>query len=142
MPSVRMNVQEFAHLLDQLYREKTIAESTWCGRCGYNLRTRPYIGVCPECGHRYNAVPMRMQNIFVPHDVPLPYAEVFSSLVSLGLTFALLRGAAAGVSASQLVFGGMFALLGLLFGWRAWVGLRAYRRHRDVIRRIESESEE
>ncbi|HEY3244237.1 MAG TPA: hypothetical protein VGM03_12895 [Phycisphaerae bacterium] len=137
-----MNEQEFDRLLAQTFADQRISDSTYCGTCGYNLRTRSYVGICPECGYRYNARPLKMENIFIPYGIVFPYSEVVSAALGIGLGIALVRGAISSGDASRATFGLIFAALGITFAVRAVLGVRQYRRARAVLKRIEAEAEE
>jgi hypothetical protein len=36
---------------------------TFCAGCGYNLRTRPRVGRCPECGNEYDTRPLHLRGL-------------------------------------------------------------------------------
>ena len=59
-----LSENELDRLADEMYLDRRIAHSVYCGECGYNLRTLPYAGRCPECGGEYNARPLIMKGIF------------------------------------------------------------------------------
>jgi hypothetical protein len=136
-----MNPQELERIVDQTYAERRISDSTYCAHCGYNLRTLPYVGICPECGRRYNARPLKMENIFNSYGIVLPYSETFSAALGIGLAIALFRGAAGSGDASRVTFGVIFAALGITFAVRAFVQTRRFLRTREVLKRVEAEEE-
>ncbi|HUU84893.1 MAG TPA: hypothetical protein VM243_15445, partial [Phycisphaerae bacterium] len=76
---------ELERLAEDILADRVIIGNTYCGRCGYNLRTRPYSGRCPECGGQYNARPLRMQGVFDARLVVFPASDIFAALFTLGL---------------------------------------------------------
>lgn len=44
-----------ARVGEDLHHDRGIQFNIFCAKCGYNLRTRPTIGRCPECGNEYDA---------------------------------------------------------------------------------------
>ena len=79
-----------AHVGRELVQDAGIIRSTFCGKCGYNLRTRPTIGRCPECGNDYDARPQGMQGIFLPQDIRWPWGALGLFLLSSALATPLL----------------------------------------------------
>ncbi len=63
-----------------------IDESVYCGTCGYNLRTLPWIGRCPECGSHYNARWKTRHGIFLPQELRFPLGDVFTTTVCAATT--------------------------------------------------------
>lgn len=64
---------------EEMFTDRRITGSVYCGRCGYNLRTLPFCYHCPECGNEYNARPLKMKGIYVPF--PGGLASVIRSFV-------------------------------------------------------------
>ena len=70
------------------YTDHIITGSIYCGSCGYNLKTLPYVYTCPECGNEYNARPLHMHGIFTPHAIEFPFgASVGAMACTLGAVF-------------------------------------------------------
>ena len=67
-------------LADDIYKNRRISGWIYCGNCGYNLRTLPYVYTCPECGHEYNARPLTMRGIFLPHEASFPLRDLAALL--------------------------------------------------------------
>jgi hypothetical protein len=131
---------EIDRCLDETVAGRSIERSLYCAECGYNVRGLPVIGVCPECGHRYNARRHKMTGIFRPHALALPISEVLSALLSLGV--AAVFAAWAVQSPEQgwaflpvLVFG----VLGALFVRVSYLKLARYVHLRNLVRRIREE---
>ncbi|UCG17724.1 MAG: hypothetical protein JSV19_06780 [Phycisphaerales bacterium] len=114
-----------------------INTSLYCGTCGYNLRGLPYSGLCPECGHPYNARDHNLVGIFLPQRLELPISDVFASLVSLGLAvFLALYGLR---EPSLFLLAALFGLFAVLFLRLTWRRVAQYIRWRRILWRIESE---
>lgn len=131
---------EIDRCLDETVAGRSIDRSLYCAECGYNVRGLPVIGVCPECGQRYNARRHKMTGIFVPHALAFPVSEIFSALLSLGV--AGLFAAWAVQSPEQrwaflpvLVFG----VLGGLFVRVSYRKLVRYAHLWNLARRIQEE---
>ncbi len=60
--------------------------STFCGSCGYNLKTLPRVGRCPECGGGYDGRVREMKNILVPESLVLPWGDIMASAIGLTLS--------------------------------------------------------
>lgn len=82
---------ELDRMADDAYKDMRITSSIYCGTCGYNLRTLPYTGPCPECGSDYNARALSMKGIFTINDIELPVKEFFLALFCAGTTYILAR---------------------------------------------------
>lgn len=73
---------------EEMFAGRRIADSVYCGRCGYNLRSLPYCYHCPECGSEYNARPLVMKGIHVPFvgGLPAVVGSFVKALIFLGIT--------------------------------------------------------
>jgi hypothetical protein len=58
---------------EELFRQRGIDRDMFCAKCGYNLRTRPRIGRCPECGNDYDARPLGTYGILQAESVTFPF---------------------------------------------------------------------
>jgi hypothetical protein len=112
-----LSTEDIEKLSQDVYTERRIGHSLHCGRCGYNLRTLPYIGRCPECGNEYNARPAILKGIHVPADVRFPTVEL------LGAVFFLVSGTGWFVSAltplapPQVTLAAIVVIAGLISAW-------------------------
>ncbi|MBN1513679.1 MAG: hypothetical protein JXB13_16810 [Phycisphaerae bacterium] len=114
-----------------------INTSLFCGTCGYNLRGLPYSGVCPECGHAYNASDHRLTGIFLPNAVPFPGSDFACSLLSFGMAGLLTLIALSDPGFFLLVI--VFAGFGIAFAFLTWRKTRLFVRAQRILRRIEQE---
>jgi hypothetical protein len=80
---------EINRMMDETVAGWGINVSLYCATCGYNLRGLPYSGVCPECGHRYNARDHRLTGIFLPRGLEFPASDVFWALICIATTAGL-----------------------------------------------------
>ncbi len=76
-----LNNAELERIADDMYKGRLLSHSVYCGNCGYNLRTLPYLYTCPECGNSYNARPRKMTGIFLPQEADLPFRDFFAALL-------------------------------------------------------------
>ncbi|MHC4697163.1 MAG: hypothetical protein ACYTFA_10505 [Planctomycetota bacterium] len=108
---------ELEELADDTYRDRRIKGSTFCGRCGYNLRTLPYVYRCPECGNAYNARPLKMKGIFFPQAVYPPVKEMVATAFFSVIGVLLLISAIKPLDQGRLIFGVIFiAITGVFAG--------------------------
>ncbi|MEE9294206.1 MAG: hypothetical protein V3W34_04465 [Phycisphaerae bacterium] len=120
--------------------ERVITHSLYCGRCGYNLRYQTYVGLCSECGNPYNARPLIMQGIFMPHAMRLPFLDMLVALLCLATAYFLIRHGLNPVVAWQLYAGGFFALIGFVHVVLSIRTLGHFFRFRRVLGRIRAEN--
>lgn len=134
--------EELERLSDEVYSFRRISASTYCSRCGYNLRTLPYVYTCPECGQAYNARPLHMKGIFLPSDHEPPGGQVVMMLFWFALALLTVICAVAAPSRwnwAMLVIGVLFLVTGVGQLMHVLRQLRRYRLARDIARRIEEE---
>ncbi len=131
--------------LDQLaedtYHDRRVTGMVFCGRCGYNLHTLPYVYRCPECGNPYNARPLKMQGIFFPHAVYPPFVEMFAAVFFGVIAFFLLIAALKPVDEMRLILGAILAVLTGVFAGRALQQFQRFLQFRSLAKRIEKEEE-
>ena len=123
-------------LADDIYKDRIITGSTYCGNCGYNLRTLPYIYTCPECGTHYNARPLKMTGIFNRTDLYFPLSELCAAALSAVFAALLIRGAVLSNEYFYFVYGLMFVGIMIAFGARAYIRLCCFVKARSIARRI------
>lgn len=127
---------------DELMADRGLIRNTFCGQCGYNLRTRPLIGRCPECGNDYSATPQSMRGIFRPRDLHLPFGTFF-----LGLICTLIGGPCLYLAVSRgetraYVPAIPFVIFALSFLWITGSRTVTYVRYRALLRQVEFQTDE
>ena len=133
---------ELERMAAEAYLDRTITGTVYCGDCGYNLHTLPYLYVCPECGNKYDARPLSMKGIFAPHKVEIPFRDMIAALACGVSSFILVNGAFSPLDPFRLILGSVFAVFGLVFVWHAYVRFGQFVKGVVVMRRIEREQEE
>ncbi|UCE62189.1 MAG: hypothetical protein JSU63_10855 [Phycisphaerales bacterium] len=133
---------ELESMADDIYRNRRITGSIYCGTCGYNLKTLPYVYRCPECGHHYNARPFAMKGIFFPQVTTPPVADPLAAVFFAAIAFPILCAAFTPFNGSMLFIGLTFAGLTAYFAGRAYVHFRAYQDYRSISKRIIEEEGE
>ena len=137
-----LSKSDLERLADDTYKGRLITGSIYCGQCGYNLRTLPYVHTCPECGNQYNARPLKMEGIFLPQEAQIPWGDLVAAGFCAG--GALLFGASAVGSpdAVRISIAGALAAIASPFVWRAYRGLRRLARTRALAKHIALEEGE
>lgn len=130
---------ELDRIADDMYKDRRITSSVYCGKCGYNLRTLPYIYACPECGQEYNARPLKMKGIFAPQEADIPFGDFASAILCAVTAFFIARYGFEPINVYRLVLGGVFVVFALIFWNRAYVRFLEYLKVRKVARRIAME---
>ncbi len=128
---------ELDRMADLSDAERTIHQSLYCGRCGYNLRYSLYVGRCNECGNPYNARPLSMKGIFLPHELRFPGWDLLVTLACISFGVAVIWGALNPTNDWLLIFGAGLLVLGGVQGRSAIGGIKRYLTFRRVRRRIE-----
>jgi hypothetical protein len=77
----------------ELEQARGIDRDVFCAQCAYNLRTRPSVGRCPDCGGEYDCRPMRFKGILMPADLKFPFGNFFWAGISGVLGLFLLMAA-------------------------------------------------
>ncbi len=131
-----VGTDELDRLADEIYRDRRIIGSVYCGNCGYNLRTLPYTYACPECGAEYNARPTKMKGIFLPSGTVFPLRDCAATLVFAVVTTFLSLNAFKPLDEVSLVIAGFLAVLTLVFARQAYIGIGRYIMAVSIIRRI------
>ncbi|UCF33847.1 MAG: hypothetical protein JSV78_00775 [Phycisphaerales bacterium] len=127
--------------MDEIAAEQAIGVSLYCGRCGYNLRTLPVVGRCPECGSTYNARPAKLDGIFREEDVEVPITDALIFLVLGPPGYWLLIRMVTSYSPGKLFFGSLLGGFGTYFGIRAVRKAMRFMRYHQIARRIRQEEE-
>ena len=128
--------QDLERLADDQYKDRIITGSVYCGSCGYNLRTLPYIYTCPECGNQYNARPLKMTGIFTPHETYFPASEIAAALLCAPIAFVLIRGGIITADSGRVTLGALFCMIMVSFAVQAYMRLVRFIKARALARRI------
>ena len=134
--------EELERIADDIDADRTIMSSLYCGRCGYNLRSLPFIHACPECGNRYNARPLKMEGIFLPRTALFPAGDIVSFLFCTFVAVAIMIVGVKDQAPGWIPLGLPFVVLSILFSRRAFTQLGRCLRFRSVGKRIERELDE
>jgi len=137
-----MSQSDLDRLADDTYKGHILQSSTYCERCGYNLRTLPYVYTCPECGNEYNARPLKMKGIFQPHTTRVPVGDIAAVVFGVGGALLFGIGGIRSADPTRITIATMFLLMSLPFQWRAYRGLRRLAHSRAVARQIAMEEGE
>ena len=128
--------RELDEIAEDTYHNRRITGSIFCGRCGYNLRTLPHVYICPECGNRYNARPLKMKGIFFPRAVYPPFVDMALTGFFGVIAFLLLISALKPLDEGRLFIGVVFAVLTGLFAGRVAQKFQHFIKFRSLSKRI------
>jgi hypothetical protein len=137
-----LHSDELERIADQEAAGNTLAHDVYCGVCGYNLRTLPYVGLCPECGGIYNARPLKMQGIYLAGTHEIPYLEGITAALFLIFAGGFLSQGIIPYSSTKVFFGLVCAACGVIGGLKTWAKLQLYLTFRQVERRVESDEDD
>ena len=130
-------------LADDIIKDRRIPTSTYCGNCGYNLKTLPRSYQCPECGSEYRARMPRMKGIYLPHANSPPAGEVVALLVFAVVSGSLLVAAwnskSTGYVATAIVFAAITLTIAVVVVVRTKRFLRTSRLARQIERQQDDE---
>lgn len=135
---------ELDRMADDTFKKGAITGNVYCGNCGYNLHTLPYVYRCPECGNQYSARRLRWKGIFRHEDMVLPVTDIFLTLVFLAITFGVTWHALT-LSPLSYVWLGFAAGVGavaLVSAFRTQRKLDGFWKSRAIARQIEKQEEE
>ncbi len=130
---------ELDRLADDIYKNRRITGWMYCGHCGYNLRTLPYVYTCPECGHEYNARPLSMRGIFLPQQATFPLRDLAALLACVLGTAVFAYGSVQPARFVHLGIASLFAGLSLWFAAHTYKRLAAFLKAVNISRRIAAE---
>ncbi len=122
-----------------VWTERRISYSIYCGQCGYNLRTLRYIGRCPECGNEYNARPAVRQGVHVPGEVRFPSVELVCVLFFLGSALAFGTLGIRPLVPWMVTFGFLSLVVGVISACLFYQQLGRYLRFLWVERHLEDD---
>ena len=137
-----MNTDELERLADDIMLDRLITGDLFCAECGYNLRTLPRRGRCPECGSDYNTRKVLLEGVFAAGMLVFPTGEVLGAMVTTGLVGVFLAWGIRPVVEWRLMFAVVFAVLAVLYLKPAWKSLGRYMRFRGIVRRIQRDDQD
>ena len=129
-------------LAADIYHDRLIGGSVYCGNCGYNLRTLPYTYRCPECGHEYNARPLTMRGIFLARDAAVPMSDILGTVFFGVAAYLFALGALSPVEPGRLLVSAVFVGLTMYHLTVGGYRFRRYLRAHSIARRIAAEERE
>ena len=127
---------ELERLADEIYKDRRITGSVYCGNCGYNLHTLPHVYTCPECGNQYNARPLKMEGIFNPQEGVIPFLDFVSALLCGWAAYVFAPSEFRLWNVGALAFGMVFLCLAIIFAVRTYRRFRLFLKTRRIIRQI------
>jgi len=129
-------------LSDDVFKDRRISATVFCGKCGYNLRTLPYLYQCPECGNEYNARPLVMKGVFLPQRTPAPWIDMLAVPFFGYFAYTFISEALPVRAYVHLAVGAIAAALGLVYLGLVVRKWRTLIRGRILIHRIARSREE
>ncbi len=123
---------------DDIDKDRTIQSDVYCGDCGYDLRTLPYVYQCPECGNEYNARALVMKGVFLPVRTPIPWVDMLAVPFFGYVAYTFITESIPVRAYGSLTVGIAAAALGLIYLSMTITKWKLYIRNRMLIRRIEA----
>lgn len=133
--------QELERYADDVYKDRRISTSIYCGNCGYNLRTLPYLYRCPECGQEYNARPLSQKGIYAPQNTDIPFGDFAAAGFCALAVYICARGAFNPLDIIRILFALTFFVFTGIFLSRTYDKFMALLKARRVAKRIAMEEE-
>ena len=130
------------HIADNVYKDRIITGTLYCGNCGYNLHSLPYVHTCPECGNQYSARPLIMKGIFFPHETYFPASELAVVLLLAPIIFVFVWGGINPVEYDRLAFAATLAVIMTLFAVQGYRRFIRFCKFHTIARRIALEEGE
>ena len=134
--------EELERLADDAYTDRRITGHAYCSRCGYNLRTLPYIYRCPECGQEYNARPLVMKGLYLPAQAAIPVGDLLAVLLWTVAAAVFLYNAIRPLNEWLMALAVASVVLVIVHFCLAWVRFRAFFKATAIERRIRADEEE
>ncbi len=137
-----LSSDDLDRLADDMYKDRRITGTVYCGTCGYNLHSLPYAYRCPECGNRYNARPLKMTGIFTPQETSFPTGDVAAMLFGAPFAVWLIYSGVKLAEKGRFFIGLAFGAGTLILAVRVYSAMASLLRARAVARRIAMEEYE
>ncbi len=137
-----LSTDDMDRLADDMYKDRRITGTVYCGTCGYNLHSLPFSYRCPECGNRYNARPLKMTGIFTPQEMSFPMGDIAAMLFGAPFAVWLIYNGVKLQEKGRLFIGLVFGIGTLILAVRVYSAIAALLRTRAVARRIAMEEDE
>ena len=117
------------HIADNVYKDRIITGTLYCGNCGYNLHSLPYVHTCPE-------------GIFFPHETYFPASELAVVLLLAPIIFVFVWGGINPVEYDRLAFAATLAVIMTLFAVQGYRRFIRFCKFHTIARRIALEEGE
>lgn len=131
--------EELERLADDAYMDRRIGGYVYCGQCGYNLRTLPYLYQCPECGQEYNARPLTMSGVYLPFQATVPVLDTLTVMFWAVVGVAMLYTGSRPLNEWLIALGAGSGVLAVIYSYRVWTRFRLVFRAMAIERRIRAE---
>ncbi len=137
-----LSTGDLDRIADDMYKDRRITGTVFCGTCGYNLHSLPYAYRCPECGNRYNARPLKMTGIFTPNVTSFPTSDIAAMLFGALFAVWLIYNGVKLQEKGRFFIGLAFGIGTLFLAVRVYSAIASLLRTRAVARRIALEEDE
>ncbi len=127
---------ELEKLAEDSFKDRRIGGTIYCGGCGYNLKTLPYLYQCPECGQEYNARPLVMKGIFLPQNTSPPFVDMAAVVFCGPIAFFLIDGSTQPFEPAGFVMGILAAVMTVVYLGICIRRSRVMIKTRSILRRI------
>ena len=127
---------------DDIDKDRRISSTIYCGKCGYDLRTLPYLYQCPECGNDYNARPLVMKGVFMPVRTPVPWIDMLAVPFFGYVAYTFISESIPVRAYVSLAIGAVAAGLGLAYLLMTIAKWKMLIRNHVLLRRIERANRE
>ena len=127
--------------MSRLIEKEPNALTGHCAECGYNLRTLPRRGRCPECGSQYNTRTVVLDGVFTAGMLEFPAGNLLGTALATILLVLFIAWGLRPVVVWRLGFALIFGVLGALYVRSTWKRLGRYLRFRGIVQRINQDAE-
>lgn len=140
--AMALSSEDLERIAHELYFQRRISGSIYCGNCGYNLHGLPYIYTCPECGTSYNARPLKLTGIFKPYETDPPTGDAAAAVVCALATLILVWYAIGKGDRVVFVMSLLFVALFVAFTVNFVRRLARFLKACSILRRIQRDEED